>query len=136
MSTSHSIKLLTCWLVILLNFQPVDYSLYWTSDLSTSHSIERPTCRPVIVWNCRIVDHAVTLYTCRPLDQWLQWLSTYRPVTIDLSICQAVGPTTIWQNMPTSPTSRFTDSLTVGYSDYLTIDMSTSQSNDPSIVNQ
>lgn len=80
MSTSHSIKLLTCWLVILLNFQPVDYSLYWTSDLSTSHSIERPTCRPVIVLNCRIVDQSLFILVdpstsdsndFRLIDQWL-----------------------------------------------------------------
>lgn len=79
MSTSHSIKLLTCWLVILLNFQPVDYSLYWTSDLSTSHSIERPTCRPVIVLNCRIVDQSLYILVdpstsdsndFRLIDQW------------------------------------------------------------------
>lgn len=100
MLTSHSIELPTSRLFIILNIRLVDKSLYWTPNLSTSHCIELPNCRPV------------TLYTCRPLDQWLQWLSTYRPVTIDLSICQAVGPTIIWQNMPTSPTSRFTDSLT------------------------
>lgn len=109
MLTSHSIELPTSRLFIILNIRLVDKSLYWTPNLSTSHCIELPNCRPV------------TLYTCRPLDQWLQWISTYRPVTIDLSICQAVGPTIIWQNMLTSPTSRFTDSLTVGSSDYLTM---------------
>lgn len=101
MSTSHSIKLLTCWLVILLNFQPVDYSLYWTSDLSTSHSIERPTCRPVIVLNCRIVDQSLYILDdpstsdsndFRFIDQWLLiFLSVKQSVPLSYDkICRQV----------------------------------------------
>lgn len=51
LSTSHSVKLLTCRLFIILNILLVDKSLYWTFELSISHSIELPTCRPVIVLN-------------------------------------------------------------------------------------
>lgn len=97
----QSIKLLTCWLVILLNFQPVDYSLYWTSDLSTSHSIERPTCRPVIVLNCRIVDQSLYILVdpstsdsndFRLIDQWLLiFLSVKQSVPLSYDkICRQV----------------------------------------------
>lgn len=132
MSTSHSIKLLTCWLVILLNFQPVDYSLYWTSDLSTSHSIERPTCRPVIVLNCRIVDQSLYILVdpstsdsneFRLIDQWLLiFLSVKQSVLLSYDkICRQVVLSTHYL-------------LTCHITWLLTCQ--TSQSNDPSIVNQ
>lgn len=116
-------------------------------DPATSDSIRTSTCRPVTpsTSTCRPMT-SLTL-TCQPVTPLTL---TCRPVTPLTSTCRPVTPLTLtsrpvtqliflsvkqsvllWQNC--MPTGYFIDSLSVDKSDYLTIDLSTSQSNDPSL---